>query len=114
MEWITFKTVNDRKWQVNAKGDIRWVDSNDNEVKTVNPTLSGGNDHGRYWCLSGNDFKYVHRIVATVFIPNPLGLPCVDHINGNKLDNRVENLEWVSYKENRLRYLKNNGYARKN
>lgn len=43
---------------------------------------------------------YVHRLVAQAFIPNPLGLRDVDHIDGNPTNNVVENLRWVSHKEN--------------
>lgn len=49
----------------------------------------------------------VHRIVAETFIENPLGLPVVNHIDGNKYNNRVDNLEWVSYKENTRLSLNN-------
>ena len=48
----------------------------------------------------GSKRFYIHRLVALAFIPNPNNKDCVNHLNRNKHDNRICNLEWVSYKEN--------------
>lgn len=47
--------------------------------------------------------KYVHRIIAEAFIPNPNNLPEVDHIDNNKENNCVENLRWISSFNNKSR-----------
>jgi hypothetical protein len=44
--------------------------------------------------------KRVHRIAAEAFIPNPLNLPCINHIDGDKCNYELSNLEWCTHKEN--------------
>lgn len=52
-------------------------------------------------CKDGNQkVRYVHRLVALAYIPNPLALPSINHIDGDKANNTVDNLEWVTPKQN--------------
>ena len=51
--------------------------------------------------------QYLHRLIAIHFIPNPYDKPQINHKDGNKLNNSIDNLEWVTAQENTIHAYKN-------
>lgn len=105
-----FKTcLEDSRYEVSNLGIVR----NKNSLKVIKPFDNGkGYLSVAFWVNNNTVRKrfYVHRLVANAFIENPLNKKEVNHKDGNKRNNTVVNLEWVTTSENKLYNFRVLGY----
>lgn len=91
--------------EVSSLGRVKKYNTKDKEWKIVQKFAKDRD--GYYKCnvhkVEGSTTQqYVHRLIALAFIENPDNKPVVNHIDGNRNNNKVDNLEWVTYRENVL------------
>lgn len=83
-----------KSYRIKPEGVILKLCDNGNGYKYVSLSMNGKRNK-----------RYIHRLVAIHFIDNPLGKEEVNHINGDKSKNSVDNLEWVNSSENKQHAL---------
>ena len=99
----------EEKYYISSKGSLKNIQTD--------KILKMTNKYGDYFSVvlylnEKRKSTRIHRLVAEAFIPNPDNKPQVNHIDGNKQNNCVENLEWVTAKQN-LEHAYNNNLSNK-
>lgn len=87
-------------YEITREGQV--INKHSNRILKPQP-----NGKGYLRVILGGKRYFVHRLVAEKFIPNPENKEQVNHKDGNKLNNNVDNLEWVTNKENRKHAVEN-------
>lgn len=82
------------KYEVSNEGLVR----NARTLRVLKPKTAGAGY--QQVCLEAGNYRYVHRLVAQAFLANPLGLPQVNHLDGDKNNNSDSNLAWCSASQN--------------
>ena len=100
MNWKKIK--HNQNYSINEHGQIR----NDTTGKTKTPFVDKANGYLTVDLWQDNKVKKytIHRLLAELFIPNPDNKPTVDHKDGNRQNNSLDNLRWADYSEQNSRF----------
>ena len=83
-------------YEVSDMGDVR----NSRTGRVLKPVRTNGYSQVVLCDTNGQYRRSVHRLVATAFIGNPNDYPVINHLDGNRTNNRVDNFEWCTQSEN--------------
>lgn len=94
----------EKKYQVSNKGNIKSLKRN--KLLSLNWLDDDGYRRVNFFQNKKRKHFSIHQLVAIHFIPNPDNKPVVNHLDGNKLNNKSSNLEWATRSENDLHAYK--------
>lgn len=101
--WKPIAGFEDR-YEISSFGQVRSLQDNHGRecirMKALQPSWNKQYLQVQLFLKDVNHHRLVHRLVADAFIPNPNSKPHINHIDGNKLNNHMSNLEWCTPQEN--------------
>ena len=100
MEWVKLRQNNN--YSINEFGEVR--NDKTGAIKNTYINSKTGYKYVDLWENNKPKKCTIHRLLAETFIPNPQNKPTVDHKDGNRLNNSLDNLRWATYSEQNSRF----------